>query len=562
MVDTKHNSMADFEKIEEEDNDNYERGNGKGGGRDYVPVPVFNGIAWRDFQRRLAAWKLSTTIRPEQQGPAVYARLQDEAWQAVEDLPLEATDATEEQRANGDYVSSERGLEFMMAQLRERFEEQEILRQGDVLFEFFSQLRRRPGEQVRAFRRRFNTLVHRLARFAVVLPSIVLGWFFLEKLRLPAERRAMVLASCSNNYEFERVIQAAERNIPNVAEFDRQGPSGGKGLGKQGKPWKTPWSPAQGGKQPWQPRRPHKPLYVESVLEELEGDDFDEAAAYIANGGDPTDLLAIDDESGTAEEQQPEEEHGDDDELDEETYAMLAEAYVAGLKGRGKGKPSSAKEKMRFLKNQRGFPSKPQGAGRGANPLEQDRAKRIAMLKANSTCRDCDEKGHWKGDPECPRQRAQRAHVAGVVQHDVGAVRFDPEVQKVSVTGVMTQAPLKNEGFYCGVALWVAKFVFVPGDARQGRLGDLRLWVHTLRDRLQHLEALGGQVEEAELEVPEGRREGALQVWCWRSGLQHLWGLAADRRRQGHRRDLAGERDPWRLAVALQQVGCQGHGHP
>ena len=41
-------------------------------------------------------------------------------------------------------------------------------------------LRRKPLEQIRAFRRRFNTLVHGLGRVHVVLSGIVLGWFFLE----------------------------------------------------------------------------------------------------------------------------------------------------------------------------------------------------------------------------------------------------------------------------------------------------------------------------------------------------------------------------------------------
>ena len=53
-----------------------------------VPVPVFSGTtgSWREFERRVKAWKLATNIAVERQGPAMYACLQGEAWQAVEDL--------------------------------------------------------------------------------------------------------------------------------------------------------------------------------------------------------------------------------------------------------------------------------------------------------------------------------------------------------------------------------------------------------------------------------------------------------------------------------------------
>ena len=58
-----------------------------------------------------------------------------------------------------------------------------------------------------------------LGRFHIVLPGIVPGWFFLEKLLLLSDRRAMVFASSNN--EDERIAAAAERICPSVAEFDR-----------------------------------------------------------------------------------------------------------------------------------------------------------------------------------------------------------------------------------------------------------------------------------------------------------------------------------------------------
>ena len=53
--------------------------------------------------------------------------------------------------------------------------------------------------------------------------------------------------------------------------------------------------------------------------------------------------------------------------------------------------------------------SKP-GTGKGKRTDEKKRAARraqIAQRKATSPCRDCDQKGHWAGDPECPMSKGR-----------------------------------------------------------------------------------------------------------------------------------------------------------
>eukprot|EP00959_Pyramimonas_sp_CCMP1952_P105884 2213932-Pyramimonas_sp.AAC.1 len=63
---------------------------------------------------------------------------------------------------------------------------------------------------------------------------------------------------------------------------------------------------------------------------------------------------------------------------------------------------TSAKFKRNDFKNQRGYP--PPSA---PHQVQRDpkRQKEIDDLKKNSVCKACDQRGHWKGDPECPKTR-------------------------------------------------------------------------------------------------------------------------------------------------------------
>ena len=86
---------------------------GEGGTRDNVPIPIFDGAGWRDFSRRVEAWQLAISIKPERFGPALTATLHDAAWAAVEDINL-------------NQLAKPGGLEFLMSELRGRFEEKEV----------------------------------------------------------------------------------------------------------------------------------------------------------------------------------------------------------------------------------------------------------------------------------------------------------------------------------------------------------------------------------------------------------------------------------------------------
>ena len=40
------------------------------------------------------------------------------------------------------------------------------------------------------------------------------------------------------------------------------------------------------------------------------------------------------------------------------------------------------------------------------------RKKKLAEIKAKTRCRDCGGKGHWAGDPACPKKKSNVASVA------------------------------------------------------------------------------------------------------------------------------------------------------
>ena len=68
----------DYEAVGEEAPDwdnwnwrNWSKDDDKRETRESIPVPEFNGQAWRDFQRRKEAWTLPTQLDQERRGPAV-----------------------------------------------------------------------------------------------------------------------------------------------------------------------------------------------------------------------------------------------------------------------------------------------------------------------------------------------------------------------------------------------------------------------------------------------------------------------------------------------------------
>ena len=111
----------------------------------------------------------------------------------------------------------------------------------------------------------------------------------------------------------------------------------------------------------------------EDLEEELEGEaeEMQEALIQDHDPDDTEELRAIDEEEGS---------DGDQEEVQEE----LREAYTAGWK---------AKARMNDKKKSRGW-----SAGSSQSTLPPS----VAQKKQASHCASCGQKGHWRGDPQCP----------------------------------------------------------------------------------------------------------------------------------------------------------------
>ena len=55
-----------------------------------IRIPTFAGdqTHWKDYLRRVSAWRLGSNIKVEQQGLALYSELKGKAWEYTEDLDI------------------------------------------------------------------------------------------------------------------------------------------------------------------------------------------------------------------------------------------------------------------------------------------------------------------------------------------------------------------------------------------------------------------------------------------------------------------------------------------
>lgn len=108
-----------------------------------------------------------------------------------------------------------------------------------------------------------------------------------------------------------------------------------------------------------------------------------------------------------------------------ENRAKLARAVKArgffvksgkGAKGKGKGKTTSTSSSS----TSKGAP--PKGFNKGKSRGRGGRARRMTLeeLKSVTTCADCGEMGHWKGDSMCknPKKAHETQHFDGETEED------------------------------------------------------------------------------------------------------------------------------------------------
>ena len=194
-------------------------------------------------------------------------------------------------------------------------------------------------------------------------------------------------------------------NRPN-AKGKGGGKSGGKG----------------GGKKPWHLDHRKGTYHVDGDFDEDEEDHPAAEEEDEATGGAGDD----DEDENEGESDDLESDYEDEGVEGEEGPDALMEVYYQGLK---------AKKKL----TGKGF--------KRTKPGDKTPAKN----KKNSVCKDCKGKGHWSGDPECPKVK------------DGSVPLFQPKPKK-NFTGVVSSGTVTGRP--------VAQ-VFTP--QRPGRIGDMRV---------------------------------------------------------------------------------------
>ena len=124
--------------------------------------------------------------------------------------------------------------------------------------------------------------------------------------------------------------------------------------------------------------------------DELENEDLENEALNMEGGyGDEQE----DEEYYEDEEQDP-----DDDEAGGSSVREVARAFVQGWKAK------SQSAETRKGRGYRSGSSKGKGnKGKGKRPPDD---RKVEDRKRNSTCASCGQKGHWHGDPECPKVKS------------------------------------------------------------------------------------------------------------------------------------------------------------
>ena len=279
----------------------------------------------RRAQLMLAA--LPSTVSEAKYGPRLMEFIKGEAETLLEQIPV-------------DDLTQTGGDKKIWAILDEKFGPQPRDLLQLALRGFFYELQVKPSETFPQFLARFDSANRLLVEQEIKLPSQVLGYMLLKKLRLESGQESMVMTHTQGKLEFEELQRAVRAIFPD-----------GKG----------------------------------SVRKDKEKDVFQADVQFgtdeLAMVDDDTDMNEVA-ELIALEHQQA---GGEDDEEALEAF----ESYL------------DVRRKLREQKVSRGF-SQPGDSRPGAQWRLNGTVKgRIEMLKGRTTCHICRQKGHWKR--ECPR---------------------------------------------------------------------------------------------------------------------------------------------------------------
>ena len=303
-------------------------------------------------------------------------------------------------------------------------------------------LSRQPGESMISYverRRRWWDMLKKLDP-KIDLSDTLLGELLLEHSGLSHNERMMVMTSTFNDLDFDKVAEALikqhalRESIHGSQKGKGKGPGKGKGRAYLANEdwdgsWEEDWTSYEGeawqassssydGAEAWQASSSRYDGW-ESWYYEDEYPDYSYCGPDYSYYG--SEYAESPQEPGTYESlfDQLSYEGANEEEL----AATIQEAYLAhqnyemaeadvyygkgnGKKGKGKGKfHHKGKGKGKFQKG-KFHKGKPYGGG---NLSLEDRRQKMNEFKKRTTCQACGQKGHWAGDPGCPKGNSNAA---------------------------------------------------------------------------------------------------------------------------------------------------------
>ena len=381
------------------------------------PKSSIGSVKIEDFfgdRRRFRAWRRATEaqevlykLEPAELAMLLYLSTKGEARDILDQRPLQ------------DYTAAG-GLAIMWALLEEAF--------GESTAESFeraerelSSYRRLPGQSVSSYVAGMKRL-----RMNYLLEDPDSSWSdrawaqrLLNRCSLSKRDRLDVFYSAGGVYNSESIERALRHRCAHLHEDERRVPAGARFRGatstsRSGASTTSASSSSASTASTRRPLRKHG-VHLAAIDEDEHGDDDEEDLEQEALGDQPGDRVHEDHTAGDADEDLDEDEG---EVMDEDVgEAEVYEAFSAGWK---------AKAKVNARKLGRGY-RRPTTISSTATSASGS-ARSLTEKKKASHCASCGQRGHWRGDPECPHVKSgqdqphQPRRVAGV--HEVNFTNF------------------------------------------------------------------------------------------------------------------------------------------
>ena len=318
-----------------------------------------------------------------------------------------------------------KGIRKLMSALEESMGRTLLDRKGELRKQFYTDLRRNPGERISSFCSRFRTLNSEMKREGITLPSDELGWFLRNRMGLDAIRVQLLDTALRGREAYEEVEADALRLIRDLHSEDPlhkksivdRSPLLGRFLGQSQsgassyrtslpssasssfgtKSYKTSFS---GGSQksfkPMPKGAPRSALVAEAPIEaEPELEEEEELVPDVEESGMSLEqVLQCEAEVLAAE-------------LEELEQEGVAPEFIEGLETGVEQAAESlvtmreARSKIAELRKDRGY-GKATAAGQPSGAKPKMTGNQVNGKKSRSSCWDCGQTGHWAGDHGCP----------------------------------------------------------------------------------------------------------------------------------------------------------------